>query len=261
VAFTFETDKAGNNQWSELTRITVPANSSEYIEFTAAQKAEWIRVKTDKTTPASVGFVYTSSEKRTTKPDPVFKGIASVGSTNSMKGLLYSLGNNRRALGLLASNKDGEVGYYEIDQSMKFTFKPTDTTANFIRRRLAIPHQVVTIEKSSVLIVDNAGRRWKLPLGNENIQKLPITTNYVFAVKWQQSGICSTVTEHFTNCLPKMPTVMRKYVPLHRIIWRYMTTLRIEAYLSFQESIRQKAQTTRIFLLRMIRKLPYGREP
>lgn len=184
VTYIFEVDKAGNNQWTELTSVSVPANSSRHVSFTDAQRGEWVRVKTDETTATSVGFVYTSSEKRTTAPDPVFDGIAPIGTEKAQNGLLYSLGKDRRALGLLAENLEGEVGYYEIDQSMKFTFRPDDPTAEFIRNRLAIPQQVVTVEAGSVLITDDAGRRWRLPLGNDK---------YTEAINNSELRICREV--------------------------------------------------------------------
>ncbi len=168
VTYTFEVDKNGTNQWSELMKISIPANSSNYISFNKDQQGEWIRVKTDKSTNTSVGFVYTSTDKRTTIPNPIFNGIATINDDNNIqKGLLYSMGNNQRVLGLLASDSKSETGFYEIDSTMTFTFKPADSTAQFIRKRLAIPKQVVTIDAGSVLIVDNSGRRWRLPLGNE----------------------------------------------------------------------------------------------
>jgi len=45
--------------------------------------------------------------------------------------------------------------------------KDDPKTADFIRQKFAIPQQAVTIESGSVLIVDDKGRRWRLPLGNE----------------------------------------------------------------------------------------------
>ena len=50
--------------------------------------------------------------------------------------------------------------------------KDDTQTADFIREKFAIPHQVVTIDESSVLIVDDRQRRWRLPLGDENYTKL-----------------------------------------------------------------------------------------
>ncbi|MDR2627641.1 MAG: hypothetical protein LBC40_06380, partial [Dysgonamonadaceae bacterium] len=45
-------------------------------------------------------------------------------------------------------------------------------TASFIRNKFAIPKQAVSIETSSVLIVDDNGRRWRLPLGNDAYKEL-----------------------------------------------------------------------------------------
>src|SRR5690606_18865439 len=39
--------------------------------------------------------------------------------------------------------------------------------ANFIREKFAIPKDVVTIDQASALIVDDKGRRWRLPLGSD----------------------------------------------------------------------------------------------
>lgn len=45
-------------------------------------------------------------------------------------------------------------------------------TASFIRQRFAIPHNAVTIEDKSVLVVDDKGRRWRLPLGDDKYRSL-----------------------------------------------------------------------------------------
>lgn len=167
VTYTFEVDKSGTNQWTELVKISVPANGSKYISFKSSQQGEWIRVKTGTTTNTSVGFVYTKTDKRKTAPNSIFNGITGIADHGDMqKGLLYSMGNDRRTLGLLASGSNGETGFYEIDSTMTFTFKPADDRADFIRRRMAIPKQIVTIDSASVLVVDDAGRRWRLPLGD-----------------------------------------------------------------------------------------------
>ena len=105
-------------------------------------------------------------KNRSTEPDPIFKGIASVTGDSDSEGLMYCLPNERRALGVLAKNVDGEQ-YYEIDGDMNFVAKTDDEMAGFIKSTFAIPHGVVELEESSALIVDTKGRRWRLPLGNE----------------------------------------------------------------------------------------------
>ncbi|HBK31576.1 MAG TPA: hypothetical protein DDZ78_08150, partial [Porphyromonadaceae bacterium] len=81
------------------------------------------------------------------------------------------LGDNRRALGLLANEtvngKTTETGYYEMGEGLKLERKDDAETAGFIREQFAIPQQVVEVEKGSVLVVDDKDRRWRLPLGEE----------------------------------------------------------------------------------------------
>lgn len=175
ITFTFEIDQKGNNVWKELTAVQVEAGQSAYLPFAAKEQGEWIRVKIDKNSNVSVSFVYTTVDTRSSASSSMFNGLSKVSEENTLGGLLYGLGKNRRALGVLASNiEDGKVienGYYEMSDSLALVRKDDTQTADFIREKFAIPHQVVTIDESSVLIVDDRQRRWRLPLGDENYTK------------------------------------------------------------------------------------------
>lgn len=176
ITFTFEVDRQGNNTWTELTKMPVPAGQSIYLPFDSKEQGEWIRVKSDKGSNVTVSFVYTDADNRSASSDGMFKGLSKVSEDKSLGGLLYGLGKNRRALGLLATSiEDGKVvenGYYEMSDTLTLVRKEDAKTADFIREKFAIPHQVVTIDESSILIVDDKGRRWRLPLGDENYTKL-----------------------------------------------------------------------------------------
>lgn len=176
ITFTFEIDQKGNNVWKELTAVQVKAGQSAYLPFAAEEQGEWIRVKIDKESNVSVSFVYTTVDTRSSASSSMFNGLSKVSEENTLGGLLYGLGKNRRALGVLASNiENGKVienGYYEMSDTLTLVRKDDTQTADFIREKFAIPHQVVTIDESSVLIVDDRQRRWRLPLGDENYTKL-----------------------------------------------------------------------------------------
>ncbi len=176
ITFTFEVDRQGNNTWTELTKMPVPAGQSIYLPFDSKEQGEWIRVKSDKGSNVTVSFVYTDADNRSASSDGMFKGLSKVTEDKSLGGLLYGLGKNRRALGLLATSiEDGKVvenGYYEMSDTLTLVRKEDAKTADFIREKFAIPHQVVTIDESSILIVDDKGRRWRLPLGDESYTKL-----------------------------------------------------------------------------------------
>lgn len=176
ITFTFEVDRQGNNTWTELAKMPVPAGQSVYLPFDSKEQGEWIRVKSDKGSNVTISFVYTDADNRSASSDGMFKGLSKVSEDKSLGGLLYGLGKNRRALGLLATSiEDGKVvenGYYEMSDTLTLVRKEDAKTADFIREKFAIPHQVVTIDESSILIVDDKGRRWRLPLGDENYTKL-----------------------------------------------------------------------------------------
>ncbi|MEZ0483080.1 hypothetical protein [Fibrella aquatica] len=176
VTLTFEVDQTGTGNWTTLQTASLAGNQAVRIPFAANVPGEWIRIRTDKAARLSAHFAYAANDTRTTTANPMFAGLSSVQAAATTGGLLYGLGNNRRALGLLAqqhtSGQSSTVGYYELDAAMKLVRKTNDSTQAFIKAKFAIPKQVVTIDPSSLLVVDEKGRRWRFPLGNERFTAL-----------------------------------------------------------------------------------------
>jgi hypothetical protein len=176
VRFRFETDSKGNGTWKELMSVTVEAGQSVLSEFDSGDQGEWIRVVTDKNAKATVHFSYSDFDNRSLIPDEIFSGLVTVTEPESKGGLLYGLGENRRSLGMLAVDYDGneakEKGYYELDHQMKLVKKDDPDTETFIKERFAIPENVVIIDESSVLIIDDNNKRWRLPLGDNEFSSL-----------------------------------------------------------------------------------------
>ena len=175
VNILLEVDEEGNNQWQILKTVNVPAGQSVFIEFADSEKGEWIRATPDKSVTLSFEFAYTDNERSIGNVE-TFRGISDVKDKTSAGGLLYGLGDDRRALGVLAGmfcgDKFVESGYYELDGNMSLEKKEDMKTEEFIRTRFAIPQNVISIEETSVLIVDDNNRRWRLPLGNEAYKPL-----------------------------------------------------------------------------------------
>jgi hypothetical protein len=176
VSFVLETDVAGNDRWDVLKTVSVQAGDAVNLSFLPEEKGEWIRVRTDRNTVATVSFNYAVSDNRSTSPGEIFKGLTSVESSRTLGGLLYGLGDNRRALGLLATRVENgettETGYYEMSDRLTLSRVEDRETAGFIRDRFAVPRQVVSISDASALIVDELGRRWRLPTGNDAFASL-----------------------------------------------------------------------------------------
>jgi hypothetical protein len=176
ATFTFEVDKSGTNNWSSLKVVKLEGSEAVIIAFTPEESGEWIRVKTDRDTKATVHFTFAQSDMRNIAPDAIFAGLSPLSSPESIGGLLWGLGNNRRKLGLLAGTASNtaftEAGYYELDSLMRLMKMEDPETAAIIREKFAIPEQVVTIDEASVLVVDNKGHRWRLPKGDAGFTNL-----------------------------------------------------------------------------------------
>ncbi len=171
VDFSFEVDQSGNGTWTPLKDVSVPAGAAASIIFDAAAPGEWIRVRAGSETKVTLSFHYTGEDQRSNQPDGIFAGLQPAKAASALGGLLYSLGNNRRAMGLAVQRFDNgrqqNEGYYELNE--KLQLKPVADTAMeaFIQNKLAIPQDAVSVEASSVLVTDDKGRRWRLPLGDQ----------------------------------------------------------------------------------------------
>lgn len=173
VKFGFEMDIHGDVNWTFLKSIAVAPGQSDRISFGDDESGEWVRVFTDHSTRATVEFLYADDDDRDLTPDPIFNGLAVSSSDHVLGGLLYGLGDNRRALGISARNADGsDAGYYELDARMVLEKKEDPATQQFIEKKFAIPKNVIDLEESSVLIVDDKGRRWRLPKGGKQFDDL-----------------------------------------------------------------------------------------
>jgi hypothetical protein len=176
VAFVFEVDKNGNQNWEALKTVSIRAGEAANVEFSENETGEWIRVKPESNTTATVSFNYFDVDERVSSPAQMFKGIAEVKETDVLGGLLYGLGNDRRALGISAvrfeNGQETETGYYELDEELNLVAKSDPETNSFIKEKFAIPENVVEIEESSVLVIDDKNRRWRLPLGNDLYKQL-----------------------------------------------------------------------------------------
>lgn len=163
VKFQFMT-KGADGKDKVLKTVIVPASDSRFAEFSAADKGEWIRVVADKDTKGSVVFSFASKETRTEEMSPIFAGLSKIGEKHDSEGLMLCLSQNRRKLGVAANTADGSA-YYDLDGDMLLQRRDSMEKASYIRKNLAIRSEGMEITPGSVLVTDDKGRRWHLPLG------------------------------------------------------------------------------------------------
>ncbi|MGG5903817.1 hypothetical protein [Sphingobacterium daejeonense] len=173
--FTLEIDKNGDNVWSTYKDISVPANGSLQEIIPPDLRGEWIRVKVDGQGKYSALFSYHGNQISKQEPE-LFNAITKVGQTNYLGGYLYALGNNQRKMGVLAGElKDGEFresGYYELDGDMNLVPSDNNAEKQVIQKHFSIEKNLVDVQANSVLVVDDLGRRWRFPKGDEKFDKL-----------------------------------------------------------------------------------------
>lgn len=156
--------KGADGKDKVLKTVTVPASDSRFAEFSATDKGEWIRVVVDKDTKGSVVFSFASKETRTEEMSPIFAGLSKIGEKHDSEGLMLCLSQNRRKLGVAANTADGSA-YYDLDGDMMLQRRDSMEKASYIRKNVAIRSEGMEITPGSVLITDDKGRRWHLPLG------------------------------------------------------------------------------------------------
>ena len=171
VTFRFEVDRDGRGDWRTLRSVTVPPRGYEWLEFAESETGAWVRVSTDADCPhATAFFHFADADARTTDADDVFDSLARDDDfARSSGGLLHARGGNRRTLQVAAlRNVNGQpepIGSYELHADMTLRPMNDDDAAadEWLRTKVAVPADVLKIEPASVLYVDDAGKRWRLP--------------------------------------------------------------------------------------------------
>ena len=173
VVFTLEIDKAGNNQWEVLDRLKVPANSALWHSFPSTDEGVWVRIKTDRDCQqVTAQFQYSNRDRRPTTRSDIFRGLADPDSSNFSGGIVYVRGNYLKTLGFAAAQVvDGKVlanKYYELDSKLQLKLKDEPDELLRAMHKNVIPLDVLTLDKASVIYVDDDNNRWRLPRGNRD---------------------------------------------------------------------------------------------
>jgi hypothetical protein len=173
VTFAFEIDREGRDVWTLLRSVDVPPSGYAWVDLSEAGSGTWVRLRTSRAAPGVTAlFTLANADRRGASASAIFDGIATAADKTVTGGLLHARGSNRRVLGVAVDRSDGwsvvDAGYYELDAELRLTpgrAEGGDDLAAWIRAHVAIPRDVVQVEPSSVLVVDDAGRRWRLPRG------------------------------------------------------------------------------------------------
>jgi hypothetical protein len=166
VTFTLEVDRAGDNRWTTLRTVEVPASGYASTAFAADEGGAWVRVRTARDLGrATAFFAFRARDDRPVAPTEArFAGLARDGAARpATGGLLHARGAGRKTLGVAAGDR-----FYEMGPDMKLSRSEEAGALAWMREKVAIPADAVTFDAASVIYTDEAGKRFRLPKGRRD---------------------------------------------------------------------------------------------
>ncbi len=177
VTFSIESDPDGSGRWQPLARFTVPAGGSASYPLPSAPPAEWVRVVTDLSCPTASAFIHLRNPApQRGAPEPgLFAGLARAGGGAVGGGHLQPSVGGQGTLLFAAREGSGEEardqGLYELGPDFKLRPLADPGKLEWMRTRLAVPADGIQADPASLVIADDAGRRWRLPVAEPGLVK------------------------------------------------------------------------------------------
>ena len=196
LRFTLEKDESGEGEWITLERITVPGKGYVPHAIDPSLKAEWIRVKTDRSVEkASVYFHFSTRERRSSEAAHLFDALPRPSTRKAYSvGLIRPRGGDLHTLHMASTTIDSEgraveEGYYELDADMKLK-RVNDLRAHrWLKEKAKISGPDYATDDASVIVTDRRGRKWRLPKGDPAFDR-------PFPFGWTR-GVREVVTERY----------------------------------------------------------------
>ena len=148
-----------------LGEVTVPAHAAKRLAIPTG--LEWLQAAAVTSChDASIVVTLASRDDRGPEPDPIFAALAPGGEAPRLDGLLHG---GSGGAGTLSVVNDAGLHVLETNPDargiagLRFVAKDDPEVAAFVREKAAIPQHAITIDDAGLLVVDDRGRRWRLP--------------------------------------------------------------------------------------------------
>lgn len=169
VTVTLEIDISGNNEWEPYQTLRLPAGVYQYHIFDTPLQAEWIRLKTDRSSQLTAAFHFTDDNLNDgSESDSLFSTLADIdyiGEVSHAK--LYSNKTNFNLsvyAGTIANGKFEKTKELEFTKfNFEYTNGLTDSTA-----LEALKMKDIWSEDDASLILSTEDERLRLPKGHKN---------------------------------------------------------------------------------------------
>lgn len=180
LVISVEIDANGTGEWKQAMEIPLTGKTYQWVDLGTVQ-AEWIRLTSNRDLPALTAWFHLSNrDQRGMENDPIFAGLGLPADGKAANaGLLRARDQNKRTLALAAMDKAGQAtGGYELDAELRLAPSTDDSLLEHTLAHAAIPKNVYVNDAASILIIDDAGRRWRLPKGDAAMDKAGIAGSY-----------------------------------------------------------------------------------
>ncbi len=172
---TIEVDSKGDGEWKKWKELDIDGYCWQGLD--PSLKAIWVRLKFNEPLDKVTAWFHLANEgaKKKTQ-DQKFAGLASIDSTSSIGGLLLAMDGNKRILEFGAKSKDGKIGRYVLNESMQIQKDESDIKWNRLQQGSGIPSRegILEVDNSSVIYIDDRGRRFRLPRNPNFLSPPPI---------------------------------------------------------------------------------------
>ncbi len=163
VEIAVEIDEKGTGEWKNAGSIKTPNTTI----FQPNYHGVWVRFKPAQDLKnATAMFQYRDADKRSTTPDKKFDGLAKLDDTKVSGGAMLARGGDFKTLRCIMNDENGLLGVYDLDGELKLKKADDPNGLKYTSEKGAIPENVITVDDASVLVVDDKGKRWRLPKGD-----------------------------------------------------------------------------------------------
>lgn len=123
-------------------------SDTEWFQFTAEHDCE----------DFSVIITLSNDDPRGSGMGKIFEGVSVVTEKDNHGGIFRIRGENKRTLGYATAS-----GYYELDGELQLRKVEDKGAEDWLRSKAPLPKDVVQLDAASILVIDDRGRRWRLP--------------------------------------------------------------------------------------------------
>ncbi|WP_298238997.1 T9SS type A sorting domain-containing protein [uncultured Algibacter sp.] len=169
VVFTIEVDMSGDNNWTTLEQVTIPALGYANYLLPESLQAPWLRVVSNTNVNSASAYLHFANEYSTQTPSIISSIVPPAQTTAMSSGLIRLMSGTDMKLQFASDIVDNQgsitTGYYEMSSNMIMN-KVNNTSGENTLRSQYNTTKDFNVDEASV-IVESQGNQYRLPFGDD----------------------------------------------------------------------------------------------